>query len=468
MPDPAPRLFPAHAGVGLRYGTVRVVDHHDAWAEVAHLHTTAIRDLLHHHAVAVEHVGSTAVAGLAAKPIADVAVRLASHTAPSHVIAALTDAGYLFRGDCGDGGGLLFVAETQPGLRQAHVHVVGYDDPQFERYLAVRDRLRGDPQAAAAYAALKRGLAEQHPDDRAAYTAAKTGFLTGLLDRARPAPTIVRRARALLITPGGNVLTVRRHRPGHEPYWMLPGGGIEPDDTSLEAAVLREVTEETGGRPDLHRLVDISPLYGTRHAIYVGRIDAWDERRRTGPELDNPVGSYHLEEIPVDPDRLADGTIWPTTAMASVAAHVRRGADLFALPDIRHSTLVHWRTRQRPQPWSGAIAMVTTSAVAFAIAAERAAVHGLTLEHVDLDLPGIESTSAERVARHKAEAAYGLLHRPVVVEDSGLGDDGTATAALAYADACGVTCVTRRPPGDSVFAGFARWYAHDEDHISLP
>lgn len=131
-------------------------------------------------AVAIEHIGSTAVPGLVAKPILDIAVGLSSDADPDQVIARLEPLGWAFRGDKGDPG-LLFVLEDRPAHRVAHMHVVGYGDTRWRHYLLFRDRLRTDPAARTAYAELKRGLAERFADDRRAYTAAKDSFITGLL-----------------------------------------------------------------------------------------------------------------------------------------------------------------------------------------------------------------------------------------------------------------------------------------------
>jgi GrpB-like predicted nucleotidyltransferase (UPF0157 family)/SAM-dependent methyltransferase len=129
----------------------------------------------------IEHVGSTAVAGLAAKPILDVVVGLAGRADLGDVTGKLEELGYEFRGDKGEAGGCLFVLEDTPKNRVAHVHLVRHDDELWNRYLAFRDRLRDDPDAQTAYASLKRELARQHRHDRAAYTAGKDEQITRLL-----------------------------------------------------------------------------------------------------------------------------------------------------------------------------------------------------------------------------------------------------------------------------------------------
>jgi GrpB-like predicted nucleotidyltransferase (UPF0157 family) len=168
------------AMLGLEYGQVRLVDGDPGWPGAFQRLAAELHLALGPLAVGVEHVGSTAVPGLAAKPILDVAVGLAPDADPDRVIALLAPLGWIFRGDKGDAG-LLFVLEDRPAHRLAHVHVVGYGDARWQGYLAFRERLRTDPAARAAYAAFKRGLAERFAGDRRAYTAAKDSFIAELL-----------------------------------------------------------------------------------------------------------------------------------------------------------------------------------------------------------------------------------------------------------------------------------------------
>lgn len=474
----------ANTRIGLRYGTVTVTGHDPSWATVAAEQLDAIAHLLGPLAAGVEHVGSTAVPGLPAKPILDLAVRLAPDANPSAVIDALSGAGWLFRGDKGPAGGMLFAAEPESGLRTVHVHVIADGDPQWDRYLAVRDRLRTRPQVAAAYGELKARLAAQHPHDRAAYTGGKDAFLRELLadlPAATAPPLPLQRVRALLLTPSGRLLVIRRTKPGQPVHWVLPGGGIEPGDGSLEDAAHREIREEAGGEATLHRLVHIATVAGHSHGIFLGRIQTWDPAARTGPELGDPAnGGYELEELPLDAQLLEDGRIWPVPTTGWLAQHVRARQDLFTLPDLRDAGEIRWRSRRAPQPWDGPLAMVTGSTAKYTIAADHLGVHGVAVEHVRLDLMEIQAVDVAQVARHKAEQAYAQLGRPVIVEDSAFGLDElagypgalvkhlidaggaqamahlagltvnrvcTSTAALVYADADGLVTFTRSRAG---------------------
>ena len=166
---------------GLAYSTVRVVESDPRWPQDAALLGRRIRLALGPAADRIEHIGSTAVDGLAAKPIIDLAVRLPPGQEHDAVVEAFEADGWEFRGAAGSEGGLVFVLSPKPLHRVAHVHVVDHDDPQWTRYLAVRDRLRTDERARTAYAVLKQNLARRFPTDRGSYTAGKTAFVSRLL-----------------------------------------------------------------------------------------------------------------------------------------------------------------------------------------------------------------------------------------------------------------------------------------------
>lgn len=132
----------------------------------------------------VEHVGSTSVPGLAAKPVIDIDVVVASAADVPDAIERLRALGYVHQGDKGIEGREAFLWPS--GAPQHHLYVVVDGSPPHADHVRFRDHLRGHPGAAQEYAALKRVLAQRHGGDRVAYTDAKTAFIADALRAARP------------------------------------------------------------------------------------------------------------------------------------------------------------------------------------------------------------------------------------------------------------------------------------------
>lgn len=133
----------------------------------------------------VEHVGSTAVPGLAAKPVIDL---MASVSDPDTVVSQagqrLTADGWCYVPPELDHRPWrrFFVKPDAPGLRRAaHLHLIQAGHARWAQQIAFRDALRDDDQLARRYAELKRRLAAQHADDREAYTDAKADFIADAL-----------------------------------------------------------------------------------------------------------------------------------------------------------------------------------------------------------------------------------------------------------------------------------------------
>jgi GrpB-like predicted nucleotidyltransferase (UPF0157 family) len=131
-------------------------------------------------------MGSTAVPGLAAKPVIDIDVLLKSASDLPLVIQRLASIGYVHRGDLGVTGREAFYAP--PGSPKHHLYVCPPESQEYRRHLALRDYLRAHSAEAAAYGNLKRSLAARFRDDRAAYLAGKGEFVESLLQRALATP----------------------------------------------------------------------------------------------------------------------------------------------------------------------------------------------------------------------------------------------------------------------------------------
>jgi GrpB-like predicted nucleotidyltransferase (UPF0157 family) len=133
----------------------------------------------------VEHVGSTAIPGLPAKPILDLLGTVADLAVADEAARLLAPGGWHYVPPELDGRpSERFFVQVADDHRIAHLHLMPAGSPHREAVLRFRDILRARPQLAAEYAALKAGLAEAHRDDRERYGAAKQGFIAGVLSGA--------------------------------------------------------------------------------------------------------------------------------------------------------------------------------------------------------------------------------------------------------------------------------------------
>jgi 8-oxo-dGTP pyrophosphatase MutT (NUDIX family) len=149
---------------------------------------------------------------------------------------------------------------------------------------------------------------------------------------------MIQRVRAVLVTPGGCLLVIRRDRPGRATYWVLPGGHVDPGDQSVEAALSREISEEIGGEADITGLLQVldSGAGGERQYFYLGRITSWDFAARTGPEFSEPGhGTYQLEQIQLTAAGLGAIDLQPAAVAGLLRDAIAEGRDLFTLPDLR-------------------------------------------------------------------------------------------------------------------------------------
>lgn len=156
-----------------------VCDPDPAWALTFARLRDAIAPALEGVALAIEHVGSTAVPGLAAKPVIDMDVVVEQGAGVARAVRALEGLGYVHRGDLGIAGREAFRAP--PELPRHHLYVCVQGCAALRNHLAVRDHLRAHPEQARAYGELKRELARVHAFDMDAYVEGKSAFLQRVL-----------------------------------------------------------------------------------------------------------------------------------------------------------------------------------------------------------------------------------------------------------------------------------------------
>jgi GrpB-like predicted nucleotidyltransferase (UPF0157 family) len=132
----------------------------------------------------VEHIGSTSVPGLPAKPVIDMLAPVRSLKAAHEAVGVLEANGWLFWPEDPCRHYRLWFLRPAPEARTHHLHVIEGDHPHARALLAFRDVLRADPAMQDAYAQLKKHLAHQHGDNRNAYSNAKSDFVARLLREA--------------------------------------------------------------------------------------------------------------------------------------------------------------------------------------------------------------------------------------------------------------------------------------------
>jgi GrpB-like predicted nucleotidyltransferase (UPF0157 family) len=159
-----------------------IEDYDPHWPEQFEVLRARIVPVLDPLAAAIEHIGSTAVPGLAAKPIIDVDVLLRSAADLAEAITRLGALGYQHRGDLGVPGREAF--RPPPNDLPHHLYVCVPECLEYARHITFRDHLRTHPEDAHAYERLKRARAVEFRNDREAYNLGKTEFIEAVLRNA--------------------------------------------------------------------------------------------------------------------------------------------------------------------------------------------------------------------------------------------------------------------------------------------
>ena len=139
-----------------------------------------LTDALGQLAISIEHVGSTSVQGLSAKPIIDIDVVIKDYNALKDTISALEKIGYQYEGDLGIPGREAFRYDGKDHLKKHHLYVCPADSPELKRHIAFRNYLRTHPDAVRKYSLIKEEGAKKYPDDIERYIEYKSPFIEGI------------------------------------------------------------------------------------------------------------------------------------------------------------------------------------------------------------------------------------------------------------------------------------------------
>ena len=182
--------------LGLNEGSLHLVEHQPEWAALFDEEKTRLSAAIGRHILDIQHIGSTSIPGLPAKPILDIAVGVEKFETAAVCIPLLEPLGYLYRGEHGIPRRHYFVKRAhavsgdhavQGQPRTHHLHMLEIDSQGWRDHLLFRDTLRRDAALAAEYTNFKRQIASQFKDDREAYQTAKDKVVSRLLERVKPA-----------------------------------------------------------------------------------------------------------------------------------------------------------------------------------------------------------------------------------------------------------------------------------------
>jgi GrpB-like predicted nucleotidyltransferase (UPF0157 family) len=168
--------------IGLQTGTVKLSAYSRQWGVRFASESRRLSRQLGSARHRIEHIGSTAVPGLEAKPIIDIAVMIPSFRQLTVWIRRFEKAGYLYKGEYGLPGRHFF---TRGAPVTHHLHLVEKGSLHWDNWILFRDYLRSHPAEAERYRLYKKKLAERFVNNRDSYTRAKTPFVTRMLARAR-------------------------------------------------------------------------------------------------------------------------------------------------------------------------------------------------------------------------------------------------------------------------------------------
>ena len=170
--------------LGLERDKVKLSPYQTMWAQLFEEEKQRLEEVIGENVLDIQHIGSTAVPGLKAKPILDLGIAVENFEEAFALISPVEQLGYTFRGENGIPRRHYF-AKGPPDKRTHHIHMFEEINAEWGAHLLFRDYLRTHPESVTAYQTLKEDLAERYPQNREAYTDGKHEFIQRLLREAR-------------------------------------------------------------------------------------------------------------------------------------------------------------------------------------------------------------------------------------------------------------------------------------------
>ena len=171
--------------IGLKTNTVVLLPHNTEWELNAEQIIKLIKLILGDICINVQHIGSTSIKWISAKPIIDIAVAVNELEDVMPYVEVLKENGIIYRKVENTGQILFLMGDLENDIKTHHIHIVKADSPNWNNYLNFRDFLNAHPEKAREYDEEKHKLKEQYPHNRKAYTSGKIGIISLLLHEAQ-------------------------------------------------------------------------------------------------------------------------------------------------------------------------------------------------------------------------------------------------------------------------------------------
>jgi GrpB-like predicted nucleotidyltransferase (UPF0157 family) len=170
--------------LGLQSGQLQLSPYEPNWSQLFLAEKEQLCASLGNHILDIQHIGSTSIPGMPAKPILDIGVAVANFEEASRCIPLLEQLGFTYKGENGIPRRHYFVKGNP---RTHHLHMLEVASAEWKNHLLFRDYLRNNPETAQAYARLKQTLATQFANNREAYQSGKESFIQAVLQKAKEA-----------------------------------------------------------------------------------------------------------------------------------------------------------------------------------------------------------------------------------------------------------------------------------------
>lgn len=170
--------------IGLKRGFVELREYTYEWNSLYQIEEETLKNIIKEYFIDIQHIGSTSVEGLKAKPIIDIIIGVKNFNDLEIIIEKLQQGGYNYRPNASTKERILFVKGNEEE-RTHHIHIVQWMDEEWNNNIIFRDYLRKHSEVTKEYSELKDRLADIFKEDRSSYTSGKNQFIQDIIKKAK-------------------------------------------------------------------------------------------------------------------------------------------------------------------------------------------------------------------------------------------------------------------------------------------